>query len=264
MAFPVGLIVVLLAVIGLFTLVFAGVKGISTAVEKSKNYEEYEKLLAPIVLIDPNAFDDITKAEMSQLMEMSLWSLLKSDIAPNTFESNEYGIVIPKAAVEEEFIELFGTEITPVHSTVEGYGIDFVYDNTSETYTVPLTGVTPIYTPDVVDVEKKSDTVVITVACILGSGWEQGENGEMIAPSPDKYLRITLREVDGNVFISAIQNTTAPEIVPTESKTVTTTETPELIGGEETTEIETQETEETSETTDETESTTETEETSAE
>ncbi len=259
MAFPVGLIVVLLAAIGLFTLVFAGVKGISTAVEKSKNYEEYEKLLAPIVLIDPNAFDDITKAEMSQLMEMSLWSLLKSDIAPNTFETNENGIVIPKAAVEEEFVELFGTEIIPVHSTVEGYGIDFVYDSTSETYTVPLTGVTPIYTPDVVNVEKTSDTVVITVACILGSGWEQGENGEMIAPSPDKYLRITLREVDGTTFISAIQNTTAPEIAPTESKIELTTDASNLIGGEKPTETETQETEETSETTEETESTTATE-----
>ena len=244
MAFPVGLIVVLLAAIGLFTLVFAGVKGISTAVEKSKNYEEYEKLLAPIVLIDPNAFDDITKAEMSQLMEMSLWSLLKSDIAPNTFETNENGIVIPKAAVEEEFVELFGTEIIPVHSTVEGYGIDFVYDSTSETYTVPLTGVTPIYTPDVVNVEKTSDTVVITVACILGSGWEQGENGEMIAPSPDKYLRITLREVDGTTFISAIQNTTAPEIAPTESKIELTTDASNLIDGEKPTETETQETEE--------------------
>lgn len=262
MAFPVGLIVVLLATLGLLTLVFAGVKGISTAVEKSKHYEEYEKLLAPIVLIDPNTFDDITKAEMSQLMEMSLWSLLKSDIAPNTFESNENGIVIPKKAVEDEFVELFGTEITPVHSTVEGYGIDFVYDSTAQTYTVPLTGVTPIYTPDVVDVDKTADTVVVTVACILGAGWEQGENGEMIAPSPDKYLRITLREADGNLFISAIQNTTAPEIVPTENKTVTTTEDVNLIGGEVPTETESQTYEETSgteESTDDTESTTETE-----
>ena len=38
------------------------------------------------------------------------------------------------------------------------------------------------------------------------------ENGEMVAPSPDKYLKITLRETDGNLFISAIQNTSAPEV----------------------------------------------------
>ena len=175
--------------------------------EELLDEEEYEKFLTPVVLIDPDSFDDITKAQMSQLMEISLWSLLKGDVSPDSFESNDNGLAIPKSAVEEEFIELFGTEITPVHGTIEGYAIDFIYDNTSETYTVPLTGVTPIYTPDVVKVEKTTDTVVVTVACLAGDAWEQGENGEMIAPTPDKYIRITLRENNENLFISAIQNT---------------------------------------------------------
>ncbi len=215
MAFPIGLIVVVLATIGLITVVVAGVKGVNHFVDKSKNYEEYEEILTPVVLIDPDTFDDITKAQMSQLMEISLWSLLKNDATPNAFTNNENGVSIPKKAVEDKFVELFGLEVTPVHGTIEGYGLDFVYDNTSETYTVPLTGVTPIYTPDVVDVSKKSDVIVLTVACISGNAWEQGENGEMVAPSPDKYLRITLRENDGNLYISSIQNTTAPEIATT-------------------------------------------------
>lgn len=214
-AFPVGLIVVLLAAIGFATVVVAGVKGVDTAIDKSRHYEEYEKFLTPVVLIDPDSFDDITKADMSQLMEISIWSLLKNDVAPDSFESNDSGLSIPKSAVEEEFVELFGTEVTPVHGTIEGYGIDFAYDNTSETYTVPLTGVTPIYTPDVVDISKTTDTVVLTVACLSGNAWEQGENGEMIAPTPDKYIRITLRENEENLFISAIQNTTAPETATT-------------------------------------------------
>ena len=61
-------------------------------------------------------------------------------------------------------------------------------------------------------VEKTTDTVVVTIACLAGDAWEQGENGEMIAPTPDKYIRITLRENNENLFISAIQNTTAPEV----------------------------------------------------
>lgn len=214
-AFPVGLVVVILAIIGLITVIFACVKGIGTAIDRTKNYEEYETYLVPVVLIDPDSFDDITKAEMSQLMEISIWSLLKNDASPDSFESNDSGLSISKAEVEREFIELFGTEVAPVHGTIEGYGIDFSYDNTTETYTVPLTGVTPIYTPDVVDVSKTTDTVVLTVACIAGNAWEQSENGEMTAPAPDKYIRVTLRENDGNLFISAIQNTTAPETATT-------------------------------------------------
>ncbi len=232
LAFPIGLVVVLLAAIGFVTVVVAGVNGIDTAIEKTKKYEEYEKLLTPIVLIDPDTFDDITKADMSQLMEITLWSLLKNDVAPDTFESNDNGLSIPKKVVEEEFVELFGKEIKPTHSTIEGYGIDFVYDNVMEAYTVPLTGVTPIYTPDVIDISKRTDTVVLTVACLSGDAWEQGENGEMVAPTPDKYIKITLRENEGNLFISAIQNTTAPEVATTENRADDKIEDVDLIGTE--------------------------------
>ena len=66
LAFPIGMLVTILAAIGLVTVVVSGVKGIDAAVEKSKGYEEYEKLLTPVVLIAPDTFDDITKADMSQ------------------------------------------------------------------------------------------------------------------------------------------------------------------------------------------------------
>lgn len=228
-AFIVGIIVVLLAAIGLTTIVVGSINGIGTAIEKSKNYDEYERILTPVLLIDPDSFDDITKADLTQLMEISIWSLLKSDLSPDTFESNENGLVIPKSAAEEQFIELFGTQVTPVHQTIEGYGFDFTYDSATETYTIPLTGITPIYTPKVVEKKTSSDTVVLTVACLAGDAWEQGENGDMIEPTPDKYLKITLREKDDNLYISAIQNTTTPEIVTTVPSTAETTENPDLL-----------------------------------
>lgn len=228
-AFPIGFVVVLLAVIGLVTVVIAAINGIDAAVQKSKNYEEYEKILTPVVLIDPDTFDDVTKADMSQLIEISIWSLLKSDIDPDTFESTENGLSIPKSAVEEEFVELFGTEITPVHATIDGYAIEFQYDAKTENYTVPLTGVTPVYTPKVIEKSTSTDSIVLTVACLAGDAWEQGEDGDMVEPSPDKYIKITLREKDENLYISALQNTTTPEVATTEKTTETTTESKELI-----------------------------------
>lgn len=229
LAFPVGCVIALLTVIGLITVIFSAVNGISSAVQKSKNYEEYEKILTPVVLIDPDNFDDITKADMSQLIEISIWSLLKSDIDPDTFESTEKGLSIPKSAVEEEFIELFGTEIAPSHATIDGYALEFQYDAKTEMYTVPLTGVTPIYTPKVIDKSTTAEVIVLTVACLAGDAWEQGENGDMIEPTPDKYIKITLREKDDNLYISAIQSTTTPEVATTEATTESTTESKELI-----------------------------------
>ncbi len=229
LAFPIGCIIVLLAAIGLVTIVLSAVNGIDNAIDKAKNYDEYEAILAPVVLIDPNTFDDVTKADMSQLLEISIWSLLKSDIDPDTFESTENGLSIPKSAVEEEFINLFGTEVTPVHATIDGYALEFTYDASSGTYTVPLTGVTPVYTPKVVDKSTSSDTVVLTVACLAGDAWEQGDNGDMIEPTPDKYIKITLREKDNNLYISSIQSTSTPEVATTEKSTETTTQSSALI-----------------------------------
>lgn len=236
-AFPVGSLIIILAAIGIVTIVVSAVKGIGTAVEKSKHYEEYNTILTPVVLIDPDTFDDITKADMTQLMEISIWSLLKSDIAPDTFESNESGLVVPKTAVEEEFVELFGTEVTPTHQTIEGYELEFVYDSKTESYTVPLTGISPIYTPQVVDKTTSSDTVVLTVACLAGDAWEQGENGDMIAPAPDKYIKITLREQNDNLYISAIQNTTTPEVATTEPTEPSTEEVNDDIVASDTTTV---------------------------
>lgn len=230
LAFPIGMLVTILAAIGLVTVVFSAVKGIDGAIEKGQKLEEYEKMLTPVVLIYPDTFDDVTKADMSQLVEISIWALLKSDISPDTYESTGDGLLIPKEDVEAQFVKLFGTEVTPVHSTIEGYGMDFTFDSAKGTYTVPLTGITPIYTPDVINKTTLPNSIVLTVACIAGDGWEQGENGEMKAPIPDKYLKITLREKDGAYYISAIQNTSTPEIATTEEKTETTTQNLDLLG----------------------------------
>lgn len=229
-AFPVGMLVILLAAVGVVTIVIAAVNGIGGAIEKNKNFDEYNKLLTPVVLIDPDNFDDITKADMSQLINISIWSLLKSDITPDRYDSNENGMIIPQADVEAQFKKLFGTEIAPVNITVKGYGYEFAYDADAGVYTIPLTGVVPIYTPKVVDKTTSSDTIVLTVACLSGEAWEQGSDGQMIEPSPDKYIKVTLRIKDGAQYISAIQATTAPETATTASQAEKTTEDLDLIG----------------------------------
>ncbi len=239
-AFPVGLLVFLLAAIGLVTIVMGAVSAVDKAVEKSKNLEEYENMLIPVLLIDPDTFDDITKADMNQLLEISIWSLLKSDISPDTYSASAEGLIIPKADVEAQFVKLFGTEVKPVHATVEGYGMAFIYDSANATYTVPLTGITPIYTPKIVEKTTTSNSIVLTVACLAGDAWEQGEDGDMIAPAPDKYLKITLREKDGNYYISAIQNTSTPEVATTnEQQNAGTTENRDLLEQAEVTATET-------------------------
>ena len=183
-AFPLGLAIAVLAVIGAVTVIVAGVTAIRQAVENSRNYDEYNTLLTPVVMNDPDAFDDLTQADPEQLIDISIWSILRSDLSPDQYTYDDNGMVIPEADVTAEFRRLFGTEVEPQHATVEGYGYTFAYDATKQTYSIPLTGVVPTYTPRVVNAEERGDTIILTVGYIGGDQWAQDAEGNMVAPEP--------------------------------------------------------------------------------
>lgn len=229
-AFPLGLAIAVLAVIGAVTVIVAGVTAIRQAVENSRNYDEYNTLLTPVVMNDPDAFDDLTQADPEQLIDISIWSILRSDLSPDQYTYDDNGMVIPEADVTAEFRRLFGTEVEPQHATVEGYGYTFAYDATKQTYSIPLTGVVPTYTPRVVNAEERGDTIILTVGYIGGDQWTQDAEGNMVAPEPDKYMRVTLRVREDGYYISALQNTSVPE-------TATTAAAPQTTAAETTTAV---------------------------
>ena len=234
-AFPLGLVITVFAVIGLVCVILAGVNATKKAVIKSKNIDEYNTMLTPVVMNDPDPFDDITKANKNQLIDISVWSILKSNLSPDKYEYGEDGMIIPEEDVTAEFHKLFGTDTEPEHATVNGYGYTFTYDSAKHTYSIPLTGIVPTYTPDVIKVQKKSGAVVLTVGYLAGDQWAQNSEGDMVAPEPDKYMKSTLREKDGSYYINSIQATSSPETATTAVQPVTEapTEAPETTSSAE-------------------------------
>lgn len=210
-AFPLGLVIVLFAAIGIVFLILFGVKGIQNLTENSKQKQEYEKFLLPIVMNDPDTFDDITQANMGQLLDSTIWSLIKKNIEIDKYDYVDDKLLIPQKDVEQQFAKLFGKDLKPSHQTVEGSEYQFEYDKSLQGYKIPIFGMENTYTPDVLDVDKKSGTVVLTVGYISGSEWKQDENGKMVEPEPSKYVKITLRTKDNSYYVSAIQATDAPE-----------------------------------------------------
>ena len=64
-----------------------------------------------------------------------------------------------------------------------------------------------LYTAQIYEIEKKGATTYLTVGYIAGGQWVQDANGDIVAPEPDKYMKITLREKGESYYISAIQAT---------------------------------------------------------
>lgn len=217
-AFALGLVIICFALIGAVSLVMYAVSGVQTLFNNEAQKAEYEDFLYPVVMLDPEVFDDVTTADMSDLLAASILSLLSEDEnSPYDFEFVEgetSGLAIPEETVEKAFAELFGTDIQPEHKSVECSTCVFEYQSASARYVIPLTGYDPAYLPDVLEIDKNREgTVALTVGYVAYGDWQVSEDSEYTQPEPSKYRKITLRETDSGYYVSAIQNTDASKVI---------------------------------------------------
>lgn len=236
LAFPIGIIAIILAVVGLITVVSFSVDSVRSLTDKTAEKKEYEEMLAPVVMFDPDPFDDLTQADVSQLLNSAVWALLMSEEGADKYpysEGENFGIVVPQADIEQYFVSLFGTEIdiASMHSSIDMSEYDITYDAALKSYILPITGIESAYTPKVYDIEKQGSSLILSVGYIGNKAWVQIEDGEYTAPEPDKFMKITLRERSGGMmYVSSIQSTDIQEVIGTtqrreETEPVTVTET---------------------------------------
>lgn len=220
LAFPVGIIAAVLAVIGLITVIRFSADTVKNLTNNAADKAEFEKMLAPVVMFDPAPFDDLTQADVSQLLNSAVWALLMSDEGADKYpysEGENFGIVVPQADIEKYFVSLFGTEIdiASMHSSIDMSEYDISYDAALKSYILPITGIESAYTPKVYEIEKQGSSLILSVGYIGNKAWVQIADGEYAAPEPDKFMKITLRERDGGRYISSIQATDVQEVIGT-------------------------------------------------
>lgn len=210
--FIVGAVVLVFALIGVISMVSLVAGKISKANDNTAKFQEYEKFIYPVVMNDPDTFDDVSKADCEQLIAISIWSILRSDLDADKYTYSEQGMLLPKEDVEKEFLRLFGSDVKVRHTSADGGGIEFKYSEKKGRYIIPITGITALYTPSILEAKEKSDSVTLLVGYLSGDDWETDENGNPIKPEPSKYVSITLRKNrDSSYYISAIRSADAPQ-----------------------------------------------------
>ncbi|MBR6313666.1 MAG: hypothetical protein IKR49_03395 [Clostridia bacterium] len=174
---------------------------------RERQLEQYRVLLRPVVMNDPSAFDDVTLANENELLSIAIWNILLQEPDPDKYEYAEGEMLLPKAEVEESLHTLFGADVAVSHGAVDGGGVSFGYSEKKGCYMIPITGVTPIYTPQIEDIELKNERILLTVGYLSGADFTQNEKGEIVTPEPAKRMLVTLRRgKDDRFFISALQD----------------------------------------------------------
>lgn len=204
-----GLAVIFLAVVGVISIVSSFASDISQkAEEKSREkFRVYEEFLSTVVMNDPDTFDDITQANKSQLISIAVWSLIEKNPEPDTYDYVDSGILIPLKDVEKELSLIFGPDVKYKHCTVDGgEGIEFRFSESKKGYIIPITGITPIYTPRVLEVKERESAITLKVGYLASSEWIQDEKGEMTEPEPSKFMEITLsKNNEGGYFVRSVR-----------------------------------------------------------
>ncbi len=218
LAFPIGIIILILAVIGAVSTVRFVSDSVKKMTDNTADKLKYEQMLEPVVMFDPDPFDDLNQADVSQLLNSAVWALLMSEEGTEKYpysEGDVFGIIVPQEDIEKHFVSLFGTEIdiASMHASVDMSAYDITYDAALKSYILPVTGVESAYTPKVYEIDKKGSSVILSVGYIGSKAWAQAADEGYEAPEPDKYMKITLRERNGGMYIASIQAVDGQEII---------------------------------------------------
>ena len=204
-AVPLGGIFILLALIGLITVVVFGVRTTENLIDNSKKKAEFGNFILPVLMFDPVPFEDPNEMGDLALLRSSIWAAI--------IENNEkYAIgdgnmvSVPQSDVDVACAKLFGDEVTLIHQSFEDYLSIYSYNEENKTYYVPVDA-TILYTPQVEEISRSGNLFELTVGYIAPDNqWMQTVKGEKSEPTPSKYMIYVLEKEDGEYHLTGIKD----------------------------------------------------------
>ena len=120
-----GLLIAVLALVGVVTVVRAGVKGVATLFDDTQQKAEYEDRLEGLVLFDPLPFDGIENIDDLTLREAAVWGCVYS-IQETQGSFDNYNtdpdteqLLLPSVDVDAYLAKLVGPSFKLTHRSFE-------------------------------------------------------------------------------------------------------------------------------------------------
>ncbi len=204
-AVPIGGLFILLAVIGLITVIVFGVRATENLIDNSKQKQEFEKIILPVLMFDPVPFEDPNEMGDLALLRSSIWAAIL-DNSDKYMIGDGNLVSVPQSDVDVACAKLFGSSVTLKHQAFEDYISMYSYDQETKTYYVPV-DVTALYTPKVEEITRNGDSFELLVGYITPTNqWIQSLSGEVTEPTPSKYMIYVLQKVDDNYQLTGIKD----------------------------------------------------------
>ena len=212
-----GLLIAVLALVGIVTVVRAGVKGVATLFDDTQQKAEYEDRLEGLVLFDPLPFNGIENIDDLTLREAAVWGCVYS-IQETQGSFDNYNtdpdteqLLLPSVDVDAYLAKLVGPSFKLTHKSFEMDDMTVEFDETTQCYKIPVTGSVGIFRATVTRLFKKDGLLHVTVGYIP----TQSSDDSILNTSsdtPTKYMDYLFSRQSGSWYLTGLTDSeTKPE-----------------------------------------------------
>lgn len=212
-----GLLIAVLALVGVVTVVRAGVKGVATLFDDTQQKAEYEDRLEGLVLFDPLPFDGIENINDLTLREAAVWGCVYSIQETqggfdnyNTDPDTEQ-LLLPSVDVDAYLAKLVGPSFKLTHRSFEMDDMTIEFDETTQCYKIPVTGSVGIFRATVTRLFKKDGLLHVTVGYIPTQSSDDSILNNL-SDTPTKYMDYLFSRQSGSWYLTGLtESETKPE-----------------------------------------------------
>lgn len=207
-AAPLGMVFVIMAIVGIITVAVFGMKYTSKIIGNDSAKQELEDIIRPVLMFDPVPFDKITDVSNLTLLESAIWATLMN--AQEDAYANDEMLykIIPTTDIDLTAAKMYGSEIKLEHQSFYNFDMVYQYDEELKAYHVPVQINLSLYSPKVLNINKKGDIYEIEVGYIPpGNVWSYDAKGKEKQLKPDKIMMYEMKKVKNNYQLIAIKET---------------------------------------------------------
>ena len=212
-----GLLIAVLALVGIVTVVRAGVKGVATLFDDTQQKAEYEDRLEGLVLFDPLPFDGIENIDDLTLREAAVWGCVYS-IQETQGSFDNYNtdpdteqLLLPSVDVDAYLAKLLGPGFRLTHRSFEMEDMTIEFDDATQCYKIPVTGTVGYYRATVTRLFKQGGKLHVTVGYIPTFSTDDSIINQS-SDVPTKYMDYLFERQSGSWYLTGLtESETKPE-----------------------------------------------------
>ena len=213
----VGAVMCFLMFIGVCTIIAGGISITAKIFDNTAEKEQYNSMLATLVVADPLPFESPDQADMDLLLSSSVWAAVMNEDMEK-YEKNDIGqTYLPAVDVDRYFAKVFGTQFVLEHKDFSDQEIEFEYDEDKQAYIVPITSFPTGFTPKVEKIKTGGGEKVVTVGYVSpATNWNDTSDGSVskyvdyiFQKQGKEYYLVAIRESEMQVEIKAPAETPA-------------------------------------------------------